>query len=462
MFPYREANMVLKCTLKLPNPSSLIQGVSIDTRTINPGDVFIALSGERSDGHKHLAEAFQKGASGAVVSSEKNDLVAEQIKEGGELCQNILVVEDPFRAMTELVSRHRVRLKVKGIAITGSIGKTTTKEFLYFLLKQKHKVLANSGNFNNHLGVPLTLSKLKAEHLFYVIEMGANHVGEIKSLSNSIKPEALILTRIAPVHLEGFGSLENIYSAKLEALDALPPGAPVVIFGDDLILREKVKGFPQKFITVGYSSASDYKIEKVYCRERRVHFTIKDKISISFPGTADFLALNGAMAAVMAVEMGLSWDDLPKEWDDVNFPLGRFHETITSNNIHIIDDSYNASPTSFENALKAFHEYKAGGKKVVIFSDMLELGEKEKFYHEKLGKVIASYEFSYALAYGERSLDSINVILKENSSCRAKHFSDPKKIAFFLKNVLVAGDALFLKGSRAMHVESVLEELKNI
>ena len=458
MFSYLEASRILHVAPEFPDLSLKIRSLSIDTRTICPGDLFVAFQGDHSDGHDFLEVAFEKGASGVLIDLRRKDATLARFCAAGKKIKNLIPVVDPQAAMTELAAAYRKTLTAKVIGITGSVGKTTTKEFLFYLLRQKYSVLATAGNLNNHLGVPIMLSRLEPAHQFCVMEMGASHPGEIRYLSELARPCGGILTPIGPAHLEGFGSLENVYNTKLELADFLKPSDLLIVPASDPYLLEKIQRKGRRAITVGYSEGSDYRIAGVRTANGEVSFSINETRHFSFPGQASFLVLNAGLAIAMARHLGMVWEEIPAKWEDVGFASGRFRETMLPNGVRVIDDSYNANPVSFENALSAFRLLPGNGKKIVVFADMLELGAEEDRFHRELGQKIAASGVNLALAYGKRAQLSIEAV----TGTEARHFEDSAALLDLLKEVLRPGDAVLFKGSRSMHVEKVLEGVRNI
>ena len=456
VFSYPEASRLLLTPQEFPQAPQGVRSFSIDTRTLTPGDLFVALKGEHSDGHQFLKTAFEKGASGALIDVRQRAAVLGEAQRSGWKVHNLLTVPDPQQAMATLAAEYRRSLLVKIIGITGSVGKTTTKEFLYYLLRQQHAVLATVGNLNNHLGVPIMLSRLEPAHQFCVLEMGASHTGEIRYLAELARPSGGILTPIGPAHLEGFGSLENIYQTKLELAENLGKNDPLVVSADDEHLLGLIDRRGLRPITVGTSVRAEYRIGEVAVREGEVSFMINGRWRFSFPGQAPFLALNAGLAIAMARSLGIAWEVLPQKWQDVGFASGRFRETILTNGVRVIDDSYNANPVSFENALKSFHALPRTGKKIVVFADMLELGSDEDLFHRQLGEKIALTDADIALAFGKRTRASIDAILNSTTACAAKHYDETNSLELFLRDVLRPGDTILFKGSRGMHVEKVL------
>lgn len=462
MFSYLEASRSLRVTPEFQDLSLTVRSFSIDTRTLACGDLFVAFPGERCDGHDFLATAFEKGASGALIDAQRKETVLASLCAAKVPVRNLIPVPDPQVAMTKLAAEYRRTIPVKVIGVTGSVGKTTTKEFLAYLLRKKYSVLATAGNLNNHLGVPIMLSRLEPSHQFCVMEMGASHPGEIRALAEIATPQGGILTPIGPAHLEGFGSLENIYNTKLELADALKMNDPLVVLDSDARLLEKIAERGRKAITVGTSGSADYRITDVKSENGEVSFLLNGEGPFSFPGQAAFLSLNAGLAIAMARSLGMSQAEIPKKWEDVGFASGRFRETILPSGVRVIDDSYNANPVSFGNALDAFRLLPCSGKKIVVFADMLELGAEEERFHAALGEKIAASGVDLALAYGKRTQASIEALEGSKTGCAAKHFGDSAGALAVLKEVLRSGDVVLFKGSRSMHVEKVLEGLRDI
>ncbi|MFA5167435.1 MAG: UDP-N-acetylmuramoyl-tripeptide--D-alanyl-D-alanine ligase [Candidatus Omnitrophota bacterium] len=462
MFSYLEASRLLRVSPEFQDLFLTVRSLSIDTRTLNPGDLFVAFKGEQCDGHGFLATAFEKGASGALIDFRQSEAAFMNLRTTKAPVHNLIPVPDPQAAMTMLAAEYRKTLPVRLIGVTGSVGKTTTKEFLYYLLRQKYSALATAGNLNNHLGVPIMLSRLEPSHQYCVMEMGASHPGEIRALAEIAVPSGGILTPIGPAHLEGFGSLENVYNAKLELADSLRKDDPLVVLENSARLLEKISQKGRRAITVGYSERAEYRIEDVKTENGEVSFQLNGKRRFSFPGQAAFLVLNAGLAIAMARSLGLAWEEIPRKWEDVGFASGRFRETMLSNGIRVIDDSYNANPISFGNALVAFRSLPGAGKKIVVFADMLELGAEEERFHRELGEKIGASGVSAALAYGKRARTSIETLGHLKTGCIAEHFEDGLELLAALKEMLHPGDVVLFKGSRGMHVEKVLDGIRNI
>ncbi len=463
MLSYPEASRALAAPIEFLDPACSIRAFSIDSRTLQTGDLFIALAGEHTDGHEYAAAAFRKGASGILIDRKKKEYVLQLLGRDGVRPSNLLSVKDPEAAMTGLARHYRAGLPVKTIGITGSVGKTSTKEFLAYLLGRSRSVLSTSGNLNNHLGVPIMISRLEPSHEFAVFEMGASRPGDIDHLASLVLPTGAILTPIGPAHLAGFGSVSNIYQTKTEMVDHLGEKGTLVIPDHDLYLQDVLSKKKRKFIKVGISENADYRISQVEARDGHVVFKINDSEVFSFPGQAAFLSLNAGLAIAMAVELGIRIKDLPSDWSDMAFVPGRFHETMLPNGIRVIDDSYNASPVAFARAVETFGRITASGKKIIVFADMLELGDDEELYHRELGEMIARSGVDSVFAFGVRSRVAVQAVRSISpQGMTAEHYADAEALTLDLKERVRPGDLVLFKASRGMRVEKVLEKIKEL
>ncbi|MFZ5801747.1 MAG: UDP-N-acetylmuramoyl-tripeptide--D-alanyl-D-alanine ligase [Candidatus Omnitrophota bacterium] len=458
MFSFRDASAALGVPLQLDNPQSHACGASLDSRKIRPGELFVALPGVRTDGHIYLGAAFQNGASGALILDSywvehREKWVAEP-----RSIFNLLPVPHVEVGLQRLADWNRSRFCGILVAVTGSVGKTTTKEFIHYLLGQKLKGRASSGNLNNHLGVPLTLLGIDPEDGYGVCELGANHPGEIRGLSQLARPTIAVITRIAPAHLEGFGSLAAIYKAKLEILEGMKAGDAVIVPDDDSKLIAKVRTGGFRPVKVGSAKGSDYRLQNVRASDGLVKFEVNGK-DFSFDGHAAFLAQNAALAVAAAEVGGFPIADMPSHWVISAFPQGRFQLSRVGE-WSLIDDTYNASPRAFAAALKTFDEMKAGDRKVLVFSDMLELGKDSRAYHERLGEAIAETGVENIFAYGPQSRFALESLRGKRRAVNCRHFPDMEDLQNFLAGFLRAGDIILLKGSRGMRVDRVVDFLK--
>lgn len=445
--------------LALPDPQKRWQGASIDTRTLKSGEVFFALKGKNQDGHEHLWDAFRKGASGAVVDKQFFRQAREKIFRERSLFHNLLLVSDPEESLAALAASYRSDFSALSIGITGSVAKTGTKEFLRFLLAQKHPVLATSGNQNNHLGLPLTLFRLKPEHVHCVAELGASRQGEIRFLSSLLRPKIGILTGVSPAHLEGFGSLDRVYEAKLELAEALARNKGTLVLPDrDPELIRKAKKRRATTLFFGKRRTSDFRLSSVRVHDGWVSFEVNDRWHFQFPGHAAFQAENALAALAAAFACGISPSEFPSLWKDVFFPGGRFEVTAPREGVVFINDGYNASPYSFEKAIETF-DFQQAARKILVLGDMLELGSESARYHRELGQILKKRNFHVLLGFGPWMQETVQMCEMGGNPPLSLHFEDKEMLTHFLGNFLKRGDALLFKGSRGMRLEEIIHAL---
>lgn len=450
----------LKSKVVLPDPSKKWAGASIDTRTLKSGDVFFALRGRNRDGHDCLREAFRKGASGAVIREDFFRAGREALFRERAIFSNLIPAGDPEEALALLSGHYRTHFSAVGVAVTGSIGKTSTKEFLRFLLSQKYPILASPGNLNNHLGLPLTLFQLKPEHQYGVAELGASHRGEIRKLSALLRPRVGVITDVAPVHLEGFGSLEGVYEAKLELAQSLAKSRGTLILPDgdpELIRRAKKWKLPILFF--GRERTSDFRLTEAKTRDGWVEFEVNEHWLFRFPGHAVFQAENALAALAACFACGVSPGDFPSVWKEIGFPSGRFEILSPGDGLTLVNDCYNANPYGFEKALDAFKALEGGLRKILVLGDMLELGSEAAEYHRALGERIRQKGFQALLTVGDLIRETLLECEREGNPPLALHFEDQEILAHFLVSFLRPGDQVLFKASRSMKLEEVIRVL---
>ena len=423
---------------------------SIDTRTIQTGDIFVALDGAKQKGYSFLAEAFQKGAASAFCAS------TYQREVPAELLSRVRFVENPAEEMARLAREYRKQLSIPVVGVAGSVGKTSTKQFLSYLLSRKLKTLATTGNLNNHLGLPMMLSRIRPEHQVAVLEMGADHVGDLANLVKIAEPTLGLLTPIAPEHLLGFGSLAGVYDGELELL--LSPRLKTLVTVDsDAELNRRLAGKNLKVIRVGLTGAADIQISNIRVENARTYLQIQG-VEIILPTAAAFLALNAGLAVAMALELGFSLKDVSGEWFP-DMPKGRFGLRKIAGDLTVIDDTYNSSPKAFSAAIESLHELKFS-RKWLVFSDMLELGHESENWHRQLAEDIARSDLFAAFAFGKDAKTTIETLRSAKSRVDGKWFESPDQLTAVLKEQVRPGDLILFKGSRGMRVERVLEALE--
>jgi len=420
------------------NPGSLIGLPCIDSRNINVGEIFWALKGER-DGGEFVSDAITKGAQAAVITAEWKSRVSKEFP--------LVIVDDVLKALTDYAKLKRDRFKGKVLAITGSCGKTTVKELIYSVLSYKYNVLKNPASYNNHIGLPYTVCQLDNRYDMAVVEMGANHPGEIAELCDTARPDAGLITMIGRAHLEGFGDMAGIAAAKGEIYQNLQGDKIAFVNFDDAyvvgqskIVQKRI-GFGFNFPPAGQGFARIYR-GNLYPDKG---FSMIDRM-FHFP-QPEFMIYNGLAAAVIGHFYGVPSASIEKALAGFTAVKGRMKISVIKG-ITVIDDTYNANPTSMKAAL----EYTAGrpeSRKFAVLGDMMELGEFTKEEHERLIKLMKELEFQKYFTYGKAFSEAPD----------SNNLNDFKAISDELVSILEPGDVVLFKGSRAMKIEEITENV---
>ncbi len=436
-----------------------IKGVSIDSRTIRDGELFVAIKGDRFDGHDFIAEAIRKGAWGAIVDRaafERNYTSLSGFK-------NIIPVEDTLSALQEMSAIHRNKFSMPVVGITGSNGKTTTKEMLACILKQKGPVLKNEGNLNNHIGVPLTLLRLNESHKSAVIEMGMSASGEIDSLSRMVKPDVGVITNIGPAHLEFFGSLDMVAEAKAEILLNLKSDDTAVLNADDRYFKMLKARFTGHIITFGLDARADITAGEIRQDKDYTDFTLRTNGSralVRLRAVGRHNIYNALAAAAAAIAVGVAIDAVKYGLDDFS-PISMRSELKDIKGRTVLADYYNANPMSMKAALETLISLKRNSKKTIaVLGDMLELGKAAADAHLDIGRAAGGAGVDILIAYGELSTKYIfegaaRAGMPKERIFKAASHSEAAKI---IRELSRSGDAILIKGSRGMKMEKILEE----
>jgi UDP-N-acetylmuramoyl-tripeptide--D-alanyl-D-alanine ligase len=434
-------------------------GVSIDSRTIKKGNLFVAIPGERYDGHKFVSEATKKGTSFVVISQEKIDQVEKKEVKGIP----VVLVEDTKKALREIAAWHRKRFELPTVAITGTNGKTTTKEMIAEVLSSKFKVLKSIKSYNNLIGVPLTLFELDKDIQVLVLELGMSSPGEIGILTQTAKPNLGVITNIGPAHLESMESLEKIARAKFELLDYMPPPHLAVLNADDEFLAKRIKDAKEKTISFGIKNKADFQANGLILgNEGYIGFRVNGKLNVNLKLLGEHNVYNALSAFAVGSLLGV--DELKiKESLERYTPFELRTELVRFGNIRVINDSYNANPVSMANALKTLKQMRSEGRKIAVLGDMLELGEKAFEYHFELGKCVAEWGIDLLLTVGELS-PAIGQGAREHGMKpeRIFAFDNNEEVSSYLAKNLQSGDLVLIKGSRKMKLEEAVLNLKTL
>lgn len=423
--------------------------ISTDSRKIKRGDIFIAIKGKRYDGHDFVCDVFRKGASKVIVS--KNVSILRKYRDG------VIKVNDTIYALGEIARIYKQRHRVSVVAVTGSNGKTTTKDMIYYVLSSKLHVLRNDGSENNLIGLPLTVLKLKRIHRVAVLEMGMNHLGEIKRLSEIACPDVGVITNIAPAHLQYMHSLENILRAKLELVHSLKNSGVAILNKDDPYLRE-VKHVKCKIVYFGIKNKSDIMPSSINYDNNKWSFRIGDRTKITLPILGYHNIYNALAAVSVAKLFGFSLSIIKERLESFRILSPMRLNLEKAGGIEIINDTYNSNPYSFKSALDTLLRYDTIGRKVVVAGDMLELGRYAKKFHESIGREISRYGISLLITVGKLS-KYINNVAKENGIRSAYHAKTLNRAHILLKRLTRPGDVVLVKGSRNCGLEKLIDKL---
>jgi UDP-N-acetylmuramoyl-tripeptide--D-alanyl-D-alanine ligase len=428
-----------------------IHGVSIDSRKIEKGNLFIPFQGEKVDGHQFVEDAFRKGAAASLWKKD----VPNPPKD-----VPILMVDDPLHALQELARAYRNELQTKVVGITGSNGKTTTKDMTASLLSRKYRVQKTEGNFNNHIGLPLTILSLREDTEVAVIEMGMSAKGEISFLTKLARPEVAIITNIGESHLQDLGSREAIADAKLEIVEGLPKDGLLLYFGDEPLLRERVQNMKQvRTKTFGKMSTND--VYPTFTEQKGLGtvFSINRQPNEQFflPVLGAHNLMNALAAMMVAEEWNLSFTEMKKGLENLQLTKMRMELLEGKNGAKWINDAYNASPTSMKAAIQLLESLQGFERKIVVLGDMLELGPQEKEFHFQVGKSIDPNRIDYVFTYGELAAFISNGAKEQFPSDRVLSFNDKTELINHLKHVVKANDVILVKASRGMRLEEVVQ-----
>ncbi len=431
---------------------AVAMGYSIDSRTLNPGDLFIAIYGERFDGHAYVQAALEKGAVGAVVQTRKNVSGS---------ADRLLHVPDTVKALQSLGAAARRLWGKPLLAVTGSAGKTTTKEILAHILATRFRVMKSTGNLNNHLGLPLQLLRLESEHDVAVVEMGMNHAGEIRALGNLAHHDLAVVTVVAPVHLEFFSSLAEIARAKYEIIETLHPAGVAVLNADDEYVSQFGRNFKGKVVTFGIRRAADVSAQNVQMNGvegatfELVAGSVRERASVPLVGEHNIY--NALAAAAAAMERGVTPSQAAMALSSMQPPEKR-GQVLQIGGATIINDCYNSNPRALEAMTDALAGMKAS-RRILIAGEMLELGPTTEALHRESGRHAA--EKNIDLVIGVRGLAKALAEAACGAGIQAQFVETSEQAGEWLVHNLRPGDAVLLKASRGVKLERALEMLQN-
>lgn len=438
----------------LGNPHLPITGIEIDTRTIKKGQLFFALKGKK-DGHEYIKEAIEKGVSAIVYSKDNVDFNLFYPN-----LPSLVKVRDTSVALENLAAFYRRKFNnLKVIDVTGSNGKTTTKEMLASILRQRGNTLSNEGNFNNRIGVPLTIFNLTSDIEYAALEIGTSEFGEIKTLANMTKPFGGIITNIGSSHLEFFKTPQNVLKEKSSLIDGLDNNGFIVLNNDNIYLKNYIPHISKKVITFGlYSGADVYaKNIRLWLDKPMFDLYIDSQFeTIELPIKGKFNIFNALAAAAAAYGMGFSINEIKKGLKHFSPPKMRMQSYVLKNGATIINDAYNANPSSMKESITSLAQSYPNKEVTLVLGDMLELGDNAAQYHAEIGKFINTQpNIKNVYLFGSLVSNIKNELTKK----RARYFMTKIIICEELMKEMNENTLIFIKGSRRMHLDAVYDEL---
>jgi UDP-N-acetylmuramoyl-tripeptide--D-alanyl-D-alanine ligase len=432
-------------------------GVVIDSRQVSENYIFIATKGERVDGHDFIDSAFEKGALGVICEKVPANPKGAYI-----------LVKDSFQALKDVAEFYRSQLDIKVVGITGSVGKTSTKEFVASVLSKEFNVLKTAGNFNNEVGLPLTVLKIRSDCQVAVLEMGISDFGEMHRLSRIAKPDVCLITNIGQCHLENLGTRDGILKAKSEIFDFMQENGAVCLNGDDDKLSgiSEVKGV--KPIFFGKSNRNDVYVtdyENLGLEGSRACIQIGDKANFEtvIPLPGEHMLYNALAATAVGNYFGLSIEKINEGIRDVE-PVGGRSHVINTGKITLIDDCYNANPVSMKSAidLMSITKSKSKSRKIAILGDMFELGENEAELHYEVGEYAASQNLDTIVCIGKLCANMYQGAQNAaNSATKAYYFENKEQFLAKKEELIREGDIVLVKASHGMHFEEIISQLQS-
>ena len=430
-----------------------VTGVSIDSRTLQTGDIFFAIKGPHFDGHDFVSQAIDGGAACVVISDHQRFQATQQNS-------NIVLVENTVSALGRLAFYHRGLVRARVIAVTGSNGKTTTKAMIGHLLCASLKTRCALRSFNNSIGVPLTLLSADPNDEWLVVEIGTDSPGEIAHLASLAQPDIGVITSISPTHLSGLGTLEGVAREKLSLLDHIPEGGLAVVNIDQAVTRRLLPSQPAfELVTTGAHQDAGLRVAEVHSLGESITFSLNDGGIVALPIPGKHNACNAASAFAVARHLQIPEEQIVKRFADFKLPDMRLH-IEQRGDMTVINDCYNANPASMAAALQVISEVTTVGRRVAIIGDMKELGVQAQRLHEELGARIAAANIDVLVGVGEyASLVCESARTHGNGNLELHTSETVDALTSRLKTLLRPGDTILVKGSRALRLERVLQHL---
>ena len=426
-----------------------IAEITTDSRKAGKDSLFVAIKGERVDAHKFIPAVFEQGALCVISEQELADPAGAYIQ-----------VDSSLQAIKDIAEFYRKQLDIKVVGITGSVGKTSTKEMIASVLSEKYRVLKTLGNFNNELGLPLTVFRLREEDEIAVLEMGISHFGEMHRLSKIARPDICVITNIGQCHLEFLGDRDGVLKAKSEIFDYLAPDGTIVLNGDDdkLATLQEVKGIQPVFFgidsdrMISATQIHSLGLKGIACRI----CTGQGDFDVTIPIPGYHMVYNALAGTAVGLSLGMTTEEIKRGIEKLESLSGRFH-IIETDNYTVVDDCYNANPVSMKASLKILGD--ALGRKVAILGDMGELGENEQQLHEEVGVAAGQQGIQMLICVGALSEGMAKAAKETNPQMEVIHKQTLEEAIDSLPQYLKQGDTILVKASHFMHFEKIVEVL---
>lgn len=456
----------LAALLGLPNKGgSAITSVTTDSRETESGSLFVALKGERFDGNDFVEQALNRGAAAVIAERVPGGLT-------GDCAERVLVVPDALAALGKVARAYKSRIKPMTVAVTGSVGKTTTKEFIAAVASARYIVHKTEGNFNSEIGMPLSILSMPNAAQVCVLEMGMSHAGEIERMTAIANPDIAVITNIGNSHIENLGSRENICKAKLEIVDGMPANGHVILNADEPLLFAQVGKLSQDVILVGLQNPqADFRALNIRENEDSTEFDLvagkRVVTNIRIPAIGRHNVCDATFAFAVGTLLGMSDDEIKRGLMSFR-NIGMRQNIYECGGLTIIEDCYNAGPESMRAALDVLSRMaeKNHCRSIAVLGDMRELGEYSKRLHMEIGTLVASKHVDYLATFGREAeniaLGAINHAFKPDNIAINKKIDAPELTAKAIFDMARYGDVVLFKASRAVRLERVIDELKKL
>ena len=442
-------------------PSTGFAGISTDSRQIAPGECFLCLKGDTHDGHTFISTVVQRGIQGVIADNAAVDQnLLARLDQDGIAC---IAVEDTLTALGDLAAFLRQRSGLSVMALTGSNGKTTTRTMITHVLDRRFKVLSPFGNFNNLVGVPLTLLRIEPEHEWAVLELGMNSPGEIRRLGEICSADIGLITNIGPAHLEGLGSLEGIMEAKGEIIETISANGTMIFNADDPLVMRLTKRTHCQTVLFGQTPAATIRASSLKPDPHGVSFRLhvpqgERQIRLPIPGI--FNVSNALAAAAMGTCLQIALDDIQAALESFTPVTARLNVLELPGDVHLIDDTYNANPASVNAAISTLKGISGGKRSIAVLGDMLELGQAAAGLHREIGCNAAKSGLDKLFVTGKFAGDVEQGARECGMAAKNIIYGSKEEIFKHLEQIVTPGDWILVKGSRGMRMETLVQALK--